>query len=213
MAEGRENDFQIYSSMTKQKEKFNPITPGKAVMYVCGVISYDFSHIGHARAYVAFDFLFRYLKYLGYEVKYVRNFTDVDDKDWGFFVPYLIGSIFLVVLAVGSISPGTSDGGLALSQNVCFMQQNQELSIQNEHSPALPGYKEDFNGIFSKTLLSHLGTYEVAKWNGTKVYVRILDRDSYSDPESIYLQKKGRLSPSKAVRFDIGIARQVNRCF
>ncbi|KAI3504091.1 hypothetical protein L1887_32635 [Cichorium endivia] len=87
--------------MTKQKEKFNPITPGKVAMYVCGVISYDFSHIGHARAYVAFDFLFRYLKYLGYEVKYVRNFTDVDDKDWGFFVPYLIGSIFLVVLAVG----------------------------------------------------------------------------------------------------------------
>ncbi|KAK4484226.1 hypothetical protein RD792_011450 [Penstemon davidsonii] len=49
-------------------------------MYVCGVTSYDYSHIGHARAYVAFDVLYRYLKYLGYEVVYVRNFTDVDDK-------------------------------------------------------------------------------------------------------------------------------------
>ncbi|XP_024988199.1 cysteine--tRNA ligase 2, cytoplasmic-like [Cynara cardunculus var. scolymus] len=80
MAEGREFEFQIYNSMTKQKEKFNPIVPGKVSMYVCGVTSYDFSHIGHARAYVAFDVLFRYLKHLGYEVKYVRNFTDVDDK-------------------------------------------------------------------------------------------------------------------------------------
>ncbi|KAD7116648.1 hypothetical protein E3N88_03916 [Mikania micrantha] len=80
MAEVREFEFQIYNSMTKQKEKFKPIVPGKVSMYVCGVTSYDFSHIGHARAYIAFDVLFRYLKHLGYEVKYVRNFTDVDDK-------------------------------------------------------------------------------------------------------------------------------------
>ncbi|KAJ0683352.1 putative cysteine--tRNA ligase [Helianthus annuus] len=80
MAEVRESEFQIYNTMTKQKEKFKPIVPGKVSMYVCGVTSYDFSHIGHARAYVAFDVLFRYLKHLGYEVKYVRNFTDVDDK-------------------------------------------------------------------------------------------------------------------------------------
>ncbi|KAI3731599.1 hypothetical protein L1987_62788 [Smallanthus sonchifolius] len=80
MADAREFEFQIYNSITKQKEKFKPIVPGKVSMYVCGVTSYDFSHIGHARAYVAFDVLFRYLKHLGYEVKYVRNFTDVDDK-------------------------------------------------------------------------------------------------------------------------------------
>ncbi|KAK1425672.1 hypothetical protein QVD17_21027 [Tagetes erecta] len=80
MAETREFKFQIYNSMTKQKEKFIPIVEGKVSMYVCGVTSYDYSHIGHARAYVAFDVLFRYLKHLGYEVKYVRNFTDVDDK-------------------------------------------------------------------------------------------------------------------------------------
>uniref|UniRef100_A0A0D9XKC7 tRNA synthetases class I catalytic domain-containing protein n=1 Tax=Leersia perrieri TaxID=77586 RepID=A0A0D9XKC7_9ORYZ len=49
-------------------------------MYVCGVTPYDFSHVGHARAYVAFDVLYRYLQYLGYEVNYVRNFTDIDDK-------------------------------------------------------------------------------------------------------------------------------------
>ncbi|KAJ0445197.1 putative cysteine--tRNA ligase [Helianthus annuus] len=60
MAEVRESELQIYNTMTKQKEKFKPIVPGKVSMYVCGVTSYDFSHIGHARAYVAFDVLFRY---------------------------------------------------------------------------------------------------------------------------------------------------------
>ncbi|CAA3019475.1 cysteine--tRNA ligase 2, cytoplasmic [Olea europaea subsp. europaea] len=73
-------EFQLYNSMTKQKELFRPRVDGKVGMYVCGVTSYDLSHIGHARAYVAFDVLYRYLKYIGYEVVYVRNFTDVDDK-------------------------------------------------------------------------------------------------------------------------------------
>ncbi|XP_051144696.1 cysteine--tRNA ligase 2, cytoplasmic-like [Andrographis paniculata] len=79
MAKGRP-EFQVYNTMTKQKEIFKPRVDGKVGMYVCGVTSYDLSHIGHARAYVAFDVLYRYLKYLGYEVVYVRNFTDVDDK-------------------------------------------------------------------------------------------------------------------------------------
>ncbi|XP_031122715.1 cysteine--tRNA ligase 2, cytoplasmic-like [Ipomoea triloba] len=70
----------LYNSMTKLKEVFKPKEDGKVGMYICGVTSYDFSHIGHARAYVAFDILYRYLRYLGYEVVYVRNFTDVDDK-------------------------------------------------------------------------------------------------------------------------------------
>ncbi|XP_010934677.1 cysteine--tRNA ligase, chloroplastic/mitochondrial isoform X1 [Elaeis guineensis] len=70
----------IFNSLTKQKEVFKPLVEGKVSMYVCGVTPYDFSHIGHARAYVAFDVVHRYLKHLGYEVKYVRNFTDIDDK-------------------------------------------------------------------------------------------------------------------------------------
>ncbi|GFS32846.1 cysteinyl-tRNA synthetase, class Ia family protein [Actinidia rufa] len=76
----KEQEFQLYNTMTKQKETFKPKEEGKVGMYICGVTAYDLSHIGHARAYVAFDVLYRYLKHLGYEVKYVRNFTDVDDK-------------------------------------------------------------------------------------------------------------------------------------
>ncbi|XP_050240898.1 cysteine--tRNA ligase 2, cytoplasmic [Quercus robur] len=72
--------FRVYNSMAQQKEIFNTLVPGRVGMYVCGVTAYDLSHIGHARAAVTFDVLYRYLQYLGYEVTYVRNFTDVDDK-------------------------------------------------------------------------------------------------------------------------------------
>lgn len=75
-----EFQFQVYNTMTQQKEVFAPNVPGKVGMYVCGVTTYDFSHLGHARAAVSFDILYRYLQYLGYEVTYIRNFTDVDDK-------------------------------------------------------------------------------------------------------------------------------------
>ncbi|KAL9664432.1 hypothetical protein QQ045_019832 [Rhodiola kirilowii] len=73
-------EFRVYNSMTHEKEVFKPREPGKVGMYVCGVTAYDLSHLGHARAAVAFDVLYRYLLHLGYEVTYVRNFTDVDDK-------------------------------------------------------------------------------------------------------------------------------------
>lgn len=72
--------LKIYNSLTKTKQEFKPITPGKIGMYVCGVTVYDLCHIGHARTFVNFDVIVRYLRYAGYEVKYVRNITDIDDK-------------------------------------------------------------------------------------------------------------------------------------
>ncbi|KAF3638458.1 putative cysteine--tRNA ligase, cytoplasmic-like isoform X2 [Capsicum annuum] len=76
----KQQQLWLHNTMSKQKELFIPKVPGKVGMYVCGVTAYDLSHIGHARVYVCFDVLYRYLNYLGYEVNYVRNFTDVDDK-------------------------------------------------------------------------------------------------------------------------------------
>ncbi|XP_057727136.1 cysteine--tRNA ligase, chloroplastic/mitochondrial isoform X1 [Arachis stenosperma] len=70
----------LHNTMSKKRELLRPKVESKVGMYVCGVTAYDLSHIGHARVYVNFDLLFRYLKHLGYEVSYVRNFTDVDDK-------------------------------------------------------------------------------------------------------------------------------------
>ena len=72
--------LKIYNSLTRQKEEFKPIHPGKVGMYVCGVTIYDLCHIGHGRTFVGFDVVVRYLRYLGYQVNFVRNITDVDDK-------------------------------------------------------------------------------------------------------------------------------------
>jgi cysteinyl-tRNA synthetase len=79
---GRARELHLYNTKSRRKELFQPRVPGGEVgMYVCGVTPYDDSHIGHARAYVAFDVLYRYLRYLDHKVRYVRNFTDIDDKD------------------------------------------------------------------------------------------------------------------------------------
>jgi cysteinyl-tRNA synthetase len=72
--------LQVYNTLTKSKEAFIPLEPGKIRFYVCGVTVYDHCHIGHARSAIVFDVIYRYLLHLGYETTYVRNFTDIDDK-------------------------------------------------------------------------------------------------------------------------------------
>ena len=72
--------LRVYNTISGEKEIFVPLVAGRAGMYVCGVTVYDYCHIGHARANIVFDVIFRYLKYAGYDVTYVRNYTDIDDK-------------------------------------------------------------------------------------------------------------------------------------
>lgn len=72
--------LQLFNTLTRNKEEFVPLEPGKIRFYVCGVTVYDHCHIGHARSAIVFDVIYRYLMHLGYEVTYVRNFTDIDDK-------------------------------------------------------------------------------------------------------------------------------------
>ena len=72
--------MQIYNSMTRKKEPFVPLHEGKVGIYACGPTVYNFFHIGNARPFIVFDVLRRYLEYRGYEVTFVQNFTDIDDK-------------------------------------------------------------------------------------------------------------------------------------
>ena len=72
--------MKIYNSLTKTKQQFTPLVSGQVGMYVCGITAYDFCHIGHARTAIVFDLVFRWLQHSGYDVKFVRNVTDVDDK-------------------------------------------------------------------------------------------------------------------------------------
>src|SRR4029079_17360424 len=73
-------EMNIYTTMSRGKEELVPLTPGEITMYSCGVTVYDLSHVGHARMLMVFDMIVRYLRFAGYRVTFVRNFTDIDDK-------------------------------------------------------------------------------------------------------------------------------------
>ena len=72
--------MEIYNTLTKRKEEFKPLEPGKVKMYVCGPTVYNYIHIGNARPMIVFDTVRRYMEYKGYDVNYVSNFTDVDER-------------------------------------------------------------------------------------------------------------------------------------
>ncbi len=72
--------LQIYNTLSRKKEAFVPLEDNKVRMYVCGLTTYDYCHIGHARMFIAFDVVVRYLRHRGYQVTYIRNITDIDDK-------------------------------------------------------------------------------------------------------------------------------------
>ena len=70
----------IYNTLTRQKSAFIPLEEHQVKIYCCGVTVYDYCHLGHARSYIAWDTVRRYLEWRGYAVRYVQNFTDIDDK-------------------------------------------------------------------------------------------------------------------------------------
>ena len=72
--------LRLHNTLSREVETFTPIEPNRVRMYVCGMTIYDLCHVGHARFLMAFDVIYRWLKTLGYEVTYVRNITDIDDK-------------------------------------------------------------------------------------------------------------------------------------
>ena len=72
--------MQLFNTLTNKKEEFVPIVPGEVRMYACGPTVYNFFHIGNARVFVVFDTLRNFFEYMGYKVKFVQNFTDIDDK-------------------------------------------------------------------------------------------------------------------------------------
>ncbi|MDR3567139.1 MAG: cysteine--tRNA ligase [Syntrophobacteraceae bacterium] len=107
--------LQIYNTLTGKKEEFVPLEPGRIRMYVCGITVYDFCHIGHARSAIVFDVIYRFLTSLGYQVSYVRNFTDIDDKilrraasegvDYKTIADRFIGSFHEDMEALGLLPP------------------------------------------------------------------------------------------------------------
>lgn len=107
--------LQIYNSLTRKKEPFKPLVSGKVSMYVCGMTVYDYCHLGHGRVFVAFDIIVRYLRVKGYDVNYIRNITDIDDKiirraqenneDWQALVDRFVGAMNEDFAALGIQQP------------------------------------------------------------------------------------------------------------
>jgi cysteinyl-tRNA synthetase len=107
--------LRVYNTLARRKEEFKPLIAGKVRMYVCGVTVYDMCHIGHARSIVLFDVIYRYLLHRGYDVTYVRNFTDVDDKiinranelgeDWKALAQRYVNEFYVDMDALGILRP------------------------------------------------------------------------------------------------------------
>ncbi|MGE5854370.1 MAG: class I tRNA ligase family protein, partial [Deltaproteobacteria bacterium] len=106
----------IFNTLSNEKEEFVPLTEGQVRMYVCGVTVYDSAHLGHCRFLITFDVVYRYLRFLGFDVSYVRNFTDVDDKiikranderaSWEVIANRYIDEFNQDATALGLLSPG-----------------------------------------------------------------------------------------------------------
>ncbi len=149
--------MKVYNTLTRQKEEFVPLEPGKVKMYVCGPTVYDYIHIGNARPYVIFDTIRRYMEYKGYEVNYVQNFTDVDDK------------IIKKAIAEGVESTVISERFIAEAK-----KDAEGLNV--EPATKNPKVTEEMDGIIEmiQTLIDKGNAYEV---NGSVFY----DTKSFPD--------------------------------
>ncbi|MFH0826509.1 MAG: class I tRNA ligase family protein, partial [Candidatus Omnitrophota bacterium] len=123
----------IYNSLTRKKEEFIPLNPAKVNIYTCGVTVYDESHIGHARSLYVFDVIRRYLRYRGFDVRFVRNITDIDDKiinranelkiDWHNLIAKYIDRYYedlkLLGIERGDFEPRATEN---IPEMTCFIQ-------------------------------------------------------------------------------------------
>ncbi len=133
----------IYDSLTASKQPLQPLTAGKVGMYVCGMTVYDFCHIGHARVMVAFDLVVRWLTQLGYEVNYVRNITDIDDKiiaraienneDISTLTERFIKAMHEDAAALGCLSPTAEPRA---TDHIDEMQQMIATLVEGQHAYA-----------------------------------------------------------------------------
>ena len=133
--------IQIFNSLTRRKEPFTPLVPGRVGMYVCGDTVYDLCHMGHARSKIAFDVVRRYFAYCGFAVSFVRNITDIDDKiikraaergqDIGAFTRYYIAAMHRDYDALGILRP---DQEPLATQHVPGMITLAQRLIEGEHA-------------------------------------------------------------------------------
>ncbi|MDQ2068937.1 cysteine--tRNA ligase [Natronospira bacteriovora] len=126
--------LKIHNSLTRQKEDFQPIEPGKIRMYVCGITVYDYCHIGHARVMVMFDVIARYLRHAGYDLTYVRNITDIDDK-----------------IIARAVENGESVDSLTERFTAAMHEDERALNVlPPDHEPRATGHMDDIIAMIQR---------------------------------------------------------------
>lgn len=187
--------MKVYNTLTRKKEEFKPLVPGKISMYVCGPTVYNYIHIGNARSAIAFDTIRRYFEYRGYQVKYVSNFTDVDDK-----------------MINEARSEKTTVGKLAGKFIAAFLEDTQALNIEpatlhpraTQEIPAIidfiqdlikKGYAYQVQGdVYYHTCkfanYGHLSDQNIAELEaGASQHVNATEQDRKKDPLDFALWK------------------------
>ena len=150
--------LQLYNTLTRKKEAFQPLTEGQVKMYCCGVTVYDYSHLGHARCYVAWDTLRRYLLWRGYAVQYVQNFTDIDDK-----------------ILNRALKEGVTMEDISEKYIAAYLEDMARLNVKEADS--YPRATHTLDGI--KRLIHELEQKEMAYASGGDVYFRVRQFDGY----------------------------------
>jgi len=186
----------IYNSLTRSKEEFIPLEPSKVNIYTCGVTVYDNCHIGHARSLYIFDLIRRYLKYKGFDVRFVRNITDIDDKiinranelkvDWQELVKKYIGRYYEDIAALG-IEKADAEPCATEPGNIAEMIKHIEALINKGYA-----YITDSGVYFSVRCFSGYGKLSGQGIDQMLSGVRIESDEKKQDPLDFALWKRSK---------------------
>ncbi len=202
--------MKIYNTLTRKKEYFKPINPNKALIYVCGPTVYNYIHIGNARPMIVYDTLRRYLLYLGYEVKFVSNFTDIDDKIINkareenvaftditkkYIDAYLEDSIALNLFESHTIHPRATE---CIEDMIEFIKTLEEKDI---------AYNVDGNVYFDITKVKDYGKLSRKNIDDLRAGARIDISDEKRNPLDFALWKKRKEESEPAWESPWGLGR------
>lgn len=185
----------IYNSLSGKKEQFEPIRPGKVSMYVCGITVYDLCHVGHARSSLVFDVVVRALRFLGYDVTYVRNITDIDDKiirrahdngeSWQVLADRMVVAMHEDEASLGVLSPDREPRATQHIQDMITliqMLQEKGLAYQAENGDMCFSVEDyDQYGALSQRVLDEL-----------QAGARIADQSGKRSPHDFVLWKHAK---------------------